>query len=169
MPGQIPPELMLLLEELSQGGMAEDENELLAAQYKTADQMRNTKMPGMRSYGGDHVVGPNPMEVAASAIQQYRGGQAQRDAMDQMKANIGTTGKGVRALMMAKLLRDFPAQGPAPTGEVGGLPTPPQAIPFAQTPPWEDPWYPGVDGARAPAKLKPLTDASPQRGRGYGR
>lgn len=171
MNAQIPPEIMALLEELSQGGIAEDQNDLLAAQYKTADQMRNTKMPGMRSYGDNHVVGPNPMEVAAAAIQQYRGGQMQRDSMDQMKGNVGTTGKGVRALMLAKLLREYqqpPEQ--APTGTVGGLPTPPgaQGIPFAQTPPWEEPYYPGLPDAPAAPKPPRLTDTSPQRGRGYG-
>lgn len=151
----IPPEIMALLEELSQGGMAEDQNDLLAAQYKTAGEMRKTPNPQGRTVR-DQFIAQNPLEQIAATTQQIQGNMGQRDAMNQMNANLGTTGKGVRALMLAKLLRDY-QPAPAPTGVVGGLPTPPEAIPFAQTPPWEDPWYPGVDGvpAPAPAPAKP--------------
>jgi hypothetical protein len=124
---QIPPEIMALLEELSQGGVAEDNNDLLAAQYKTADQMRQTPMPLTNNAGRGGIVAANPMQQAAAAIQQYRGGQQQRDSMDQMKANQGITGKGVRALMLAKLLRDYqtpPAAPKPPPGlGFGGDPT----------------------------------------------
>ena len=148
-PSQIPPEIMALLEELSQGGMAEDQNDLLAAQYKTAGEMRKTPNPAGRTVR-DQFIAQNPLEQIAATAQQIQGGMGQRGAINQMNDNLGVTGKGVRALMLAKLLRDY-QQPPAPTGEVGGLPQPPAQIPFAETPPWEDPWYPGVDGAPAPA------------------
>jgi hypothetical protein len=112
MNSQIPPDIMALLEELSQGGVAEDNNDLLGAQYKTAGELRRTEMPKAQMYGANHVAPINPMEQAAAAIQQYRGGQQQRDLMDQMKVNQGITGKGARALMLAKLLRDYPVQAP---------------------------------------------------------
>jgi hypothetical protein len=154
MPNEIPSNILALLAELQAGGEGMLSEDPLMAQYETASKMRNTPMPQGRTVR-DQYIAPNPLEVANAAIMQAQGGQGQRENMSQMRQAVGAQGNAYKALMMAKLLRDYQT-GPAPTGEVGGLPQPPESIPFAQTPPWEEPWYPGVDGAppQAPSRTR---------------
>ena len=126
-PTQIPPEIMALLAQLQEGGEAQLMEDPLAAQYATAGKMRQTQMPITNDAGRGGIVAANPMQQAAAAIQQYRGGQEQRAAMDKMKQGVGSQGNAYKALMMAKLaelLRGQQAPPPAAPGQaMGGDPT----------------------------------------------
>ena len=117
MNAQIPPEIMALLEQMTSGGEASLTDPLLAQQYETAGAMRGTPMPEMRRYGANHVVGPNPMEFAAAAIQRYRGGQGQADAMAQMRGNAGTQAQAFKAAVMAEMLRRKQEAPPTAPGQ----------------------------------------------------
>lgn len=168
MANNIPPDIMALLDQLSQGGIAEDMNPLLAQQYETAGQMRKTPMPITNDAGRGGIVAANPMQQAAAAIQQYRGGQGQTNTMRQMGQNVGTTGQGLRALMMAKLLREYdqPTAPQAPI-EMGGQNSPawlsedPMATPGLGAPGQEGPDITeGRPVPRPPRKPMPQDNAA---------
>ena len=109
----IPPELLALLEEATQGGLAQDQLDPLSAQYLAAKKLRDTGMPEMRRYGDNHVVAPNSMEVAAAAIKQYQGGKQMNEAMGQRPEgvnvynNLQRSQEGWKAGMLQKLLREY--------------------------------------------------------------
>ena len=110
---------MALLEELSQGGIAEDQQTVLAERLRDSRDMRDTPMPKrMHALGQDRfgtIMAPsNPLEYVNSGLRQVLGGQATRGIQDQMAGNVDTTGRGVRALMLAKLLRDHQAPPAGP-------------------------------------------------------
>jgi hypothetical protein len=117
----IPPELLALLEEATQGGLAQDQLDPLAAQYKAAQHLRDTPMPEMRRYGDNHVVAPNAMEVAAAAIKQYRGNQQMNDVTGQrpegvdVYSNLAKSQQGWKAGILQRLLREYGNRGAAPT------------------------------------------------------
>ena len=164
------PEMMALLEQMVAGGEASLTDPLLAQQYETAGAMRGTPQPGGRTVR-DQFIAQNPLETIAATMNQIQGGQGQRAAMDQMRGNAGTQAAAFKAAVMAEMLRRKRAEAvPEPTGTVGGLPTPPQGIPFAQTPPWEDPYYPGFEEPPTPRQArKPPPPAAPAGPNSYGK
>lgn len=165
---ELTPEMMDLIEQLAAGGLAEDEQGVLSEQLRIADEMRKTRQPGGRTVR-DQYVAQNPLETVAATMNQIQGGQGVRDTLAQSRANMGTTAKGFKAAVMAEMLRRKQAEAvPAPTGTVGGLPTPPAGVPFAQTPPWEDPWYPGFEEPPAPRQARKPPPPAPGGPKSYG-
>jgi hypothetical protein len=174
----IPADLLPLLEELQRGGEASLLQPVLAEKLRDMRDMRDTAMPkATTALGQDRfgtIIGKtSPLEYIASTMKQIQGGQGVRDTEAGMRQGVGDEARAYKAMMMARLLREYPEKGPAPTGVVGGLPTPPgaQGIPFAQTPPWEEPYFPGMPEEAAPPPKKRVGPPAPtpaMAGRGYG-
>jgi hypothetical protein len=91
----IPPDLLQIL---SDAGLADPQNQLLAAQYKAAQLKKGTAMPQAQRYGDNHIAPINPMEQAAAAIQQFQGGKDSNTLMEAMSNNLRAGQRGKTAL-----------------------------------------------------------------------
>ena len=81
---EITPEL---IEMAAQYGYISADQKLQLLQHKQAAEMRKTEMPLTQDAGGGHLIAANPMAQAAAAIQQYRGGEQEQQALQAMQAN----------------------------------------------------------------------------------
>jgi hypothetical protein len=81
---EITPEL---IEMAAEYGYISQDQKLQLLQHKQASEMRGTKMPTFHSLADGQTVAANPMEQAAAAIQQYRGGEQEQAAMQALQAN----------------------------------------------------------------------------------
>ena len=81
---EITPEL---IEMAAQNGYISADQKLQLLQHKQAAEMRKTEMPLTQDAGGGHLIAANPMAQAAAAIQQYRGGEQEQQALQAMQAN----------------------------------------------------------------------------------
>lgn len=113
---ELTPEMMDLIEQLAAGGLAEDEQGVLAEQLRIANEMRKTPQPVGRTVR-DQFVAQNPLETVAATMNQIQGGQGVRDTLAQSRSNMGTTAKGFRAAVLAEMLRRKQAPPAPPPGQ----------------------------------------------------
>jgi hypothetical protein len=162
---EITPELINMAAEY---GYITHDQKLQLLQHKQAAAMRDTPMPTFHNLADGQTVAANPMAQAAAAIQQYRGGQEEQAAMQAMQANnMRQQGIDKYGLQqdIARRRNDYQSMQPPPPPTADEYKAAEDAI-AARTA--------GVDlnlglgaSSRGVRKPPPLTDASPQRGRGY--
>lgn len=150
---EITPELVQQMAEYF--GINEDAA-LQKLLYAQAAKARETPMPEGLTVRNQYIA-PSVLGTAASTIERIRGGQDEQAALAKLQAGILRKKDINTAAGMADLAQRQAdaAPPPGPVGEVGGLPQPPPSIPFAETPPWEDPWFEGVKETPKAAKPKP--------------
>lgn len=150
------PELISMMAEYY--GITQDEA-LQALLYKAAEADKGTQMPDMRRYGENHVVAPNPMEVAAAAIKQYRGGEDSAKAIQQIQANIMRKKQINEAGLGADMAQRRAAAEPAPLQPSNGAMMSPDPSTMtdenAFQAQWVNPWEMEQRAARRPVNADP--------------